>query len=283
MRSIALALLVLATPLAADAQDAVPSSQLVLSAHAAPAPATVLSATEQEQFLLTAKLGRVSGAKKGITGTHRATLSDGGRAHDVSIQSIDETKSRFESASRVELNFRDYWGYNVAAYRLGLMLDLDLIPPSVPRKFRGEDAAFTWWVDDVMMDEQERSKTRHAPPDASYWSEQIHILRVFDELIANTDRNQGNMLIDRQWKLWLIDHTRGFRITKSLRTPQIIRRCERHLLERMKALTFEDLKAQLGKYLTDTEMKALLERRDRLVAHVEALGPTALYDLKRPS
>ena len=38
-------------------------------------------------------------------------------------------------------------------------------------------------------------------------------MRVFDELIANTDRNQGNMLIDKQWKLWLIDHTRGFRTT----------------------------------------------------------------------
>ena len=41
-------------------------------------------------------------------------------------------------------------------------------------------------------------------------------MRVFDELIANTDRNLGNMLIDRQWKLWLIDHSRAFRLHETL-------------------------------------------------------------------
>ena len=53
----------------------------------------------------------------------------------------------------MELNFRDYWGYNIAAYRLGVMLGLDMIPPSVARRHRDKQAAFTWWVDGVMMDE----------------------------------------------------------------------------------------------------------------------------------
>ena len=52
------------------------------------------------------------------------------------------------------------------------------------------------------------------------WNAQLHILRVFDELIANTDRNQGNMLIDSRWKLWLIDHSRAFRTSSDLQqTP----------------------------------------------------------------
>jgi hypothetical protein len=280
MRSITLTLLVLATPLVAIAQDATPSAQVALSARVATPVA--LPIADQEQFLLTARVGKVSGVKKGITGTQRATLADGTRSHDVSIQSIDESKSKFESVRRIEFNFRDYWGYNVAAYRLGTLLGLDMIPPSVERTFRGDKAAFTWWVDDVMMDEMERSKKQFQPPDGGYWNLQVGIMRVFDELIANTDRNQGNMLIDKQWKLWLIDHTRGFRSTTSLRTPQIIRRCERTLLEKMRALTYDALKAQLDEYLTEYEMKALLKRRDLLVAHVESLGPAALYDLKRP-
>lgn len=280
MRSIALALLVLGTPLAAVAQDVASPGQIALAAHVA-APAT-LPVADQEQFLLQARVGKTSGVKKGITGTRRATLTDETRSHDASIQSIDESRSRFESTRRIEFNFRDYWGYNVAAYRLGAMLGLDMIPPSVERQFRGQKASFTWWIDDVMMDEMERSKKQFLPPDPAYWKAQIHILRVFDELIANTDRNQGNMLIDKQWKLWLIDHTRGFRTTTSLRTPQIIRQCERTLLDRMKALTLEQLESQLKEYLTEPEMKAVLKRRDLLVAHVESLGPTALYDLKRP-
>ena len=62
-----------------------------------------------------------------------------------------------------------------------------------------------------MMDEKERQKQKVTPPDKVPWNAQLHILRVFDELIANTDRNQGNMLIDSRWKLWLIDHSRAFR------------------------------------------------------------------------
>ncbi len=280
MRCLALAALVLVTSSPLRAQDVTSSGQLSLAPHGVASP--VLTAEEQEQFLLTARVGRVSNVKAGITGTRRATLTDGAWTHDASIQSIDESKSRFESARRIEFNFRDYWGYNIAAYRLGRMLGLDMVPPSVQRAHRGANAAFTWWVDDVMMDERERAKTRALPPNPTYWNDQIHVLRVFDELIANTDRNQGNMLIDRQWKLWLIDHTRGFRVNSALRTPQTIRRCERTLLERMRSLTRDRLKEELGRYLSAGEIKALLERRDRLVEHVDALGPSALYDLRRP-
>ena len=47
----------------------------------------------------------------------------------------------------------------------------------------------------------------------------------------------------------------------------------------MKQLTLEGLQAQLDDYLTEHEIKTILVRRDKLVAHVEALGPAALYDL----
>lgn len=240
------------------------------------------SISEQEQFLREGKLIKISGAKKGITGTHRATLSDGTRIHDVSIQSVDQSESRFQSATRVELNFRDYWGYNVAAYRLAVMLGLDMVPPSVKRSHRGSDSAFTWWVDDVIMDEQDRAKAKQSPPNPLYWNSQIYVMRVFDELLSNTDRNQGNMLIDRRWKLWLIDHSRAFRTNETLRAPSKILHCERTMLARMKQLTKDSLKAELGDYLTSLEIDALLERRDRIVERIEALGPAAVYDLKPP-
>jgi hypothetical protein len=244
--------------------------------------APALSLAEQEQFLLEARMLKVHNVKKGVTGTQRATLSDGTRTHDASIQTIDESEARFQSASRVELNFRDYWGYNVAAYRLAVMLGLDMVPPSVKRGHKGADSAFTWWVDDVIMDEQERVKKKQAPPNPLYWNSQIYVMRVFDELISNTDRNAGNMLLDRRWKLWLIDHSRAFRINETLRVPSKLLHCERTMLAKMKQLTRESLKSELGDYLTGLEMKALLERRDRIVERIEALGAGALYDLKPP-
>ena len=61
---------------------------------------------------------RTRGAGKGVTGTVRATLSDGTITHDASIQTIDESMREFRSNRGTELNFVDSWRYNVAAYRL---------------------------------------------------------------------------------------------------------------------------------------------------------------------
>ena len=50
----------------------------------------------------------------------------------------------------------------MAAYRLDRLLGLNLVPVSVGRLYRGHTAAFTWWIDDVMMDEGERLKKKLA-------------------------------------------------------------------------------------------------------------------------
>lgn len=281
MRRIALVLGIVAAALtSASGQENAASTSAKAALRAPLAPA--FSLAEQERFLLNASLDRVRGVSEGITGTQRATLVDGGFRHDASIQTIDESKSKFEGTQRIEFNFRDYWGYNVAAYRLGVMLGLDNIPPSVERRYRTKDAAFTWWVDNVLMDEKGRVKQKQKPPDTVYWSSQVQVMRVFDELIANTDRNQGNMLIDADWKLWLIDHSRAFRTSGELKKPAGVKRCERALLEKMKTLTRASMDEQLQKYLTPYEIEAILKRRDRLVAHIQGLGPAALYDLRRP-
>jgi hypothetical protein len=283
----ALALSVLSIAVAARAQDVSPlpvgfgPATLAPSAPAPAPPPQPFTLREQEIFLETGRVSKVRGVKAGITGTRRATLVAGNVLHDVSVQTVDESLARFESARRVEFNFRDYWGYNVAAYRLGVLLGLDNIPPSVARRFDARPAAFTWWVDDVLMDERARTKAQVTPPDRTAWTAQIHVMRLFDQLIANTDRNQTNMLIDHSWKLWLIDHSRAFRVNDSLLAPEVIRRCERSVFARLKALTPASLEAELGDYLTSIERKALLKRRDRIVERIEALGPAALFDAYR--
>jgi hypothetical protein len=279
MRQVAMALCLVVSVSAVAAAQAQLSARDSSTPPGAAAPA--LGVAEQERFLLEARIEKVKGVKVGATGTQRATLRDGGVTHDASIQTIDESAARYETAQRVEFNFRDYWGYNVAAYRLGVMLGLDNIPPSVKRHLRGKPAAFTWWVDDIIMDEQARLAGKVTPPDVKYWNAQTLVMRVFDELIANTDRNQGNMLIDRNWKLWMIDHSRAFRLSPTLRNEKLVQRCERTFFARLKALTAATLKAELNDYLTDFEQAAVLKRRDLLVARIESIGPAALYDMPR--
>jgi hypothetical protein len=141
-------------------------------------------------------------------------------------------------------------------------------------------SAFTWWVDDVMMDEGDRLKKKASPPPdkVAYWNQQLQMMRLFDQLIYNTDRNVGNMLITSTWRLWAIDHTRAFRKYTTLKSPHHITRCDRHVYEQLKSLTLEGLKRELRDYLDEGQIKSVLARRDVIVKRLDGLGPSALFD-----
>lgn len=236
-----------------------------------------LTDAEIEAFLANAKIVRTEKTRKGITGSLRATLSDGRLTHDAQIQTIDESKREFRSAKQTEFNFRDSWMFNVAAYKLDRILGLHMVPVSVPRRWRHERAAFTWWVDDVLMDEGDRLKGRVPPTKPKEWNEQMQLVRIFDQLIYNTDRNMGNLLITKDWRVWAIDHTRAFRTHDTLKSPENVTRCDREVLERMKQLDKDTLKREVGPHLDDWQIRALLARRDRIVAKLEQGGEGALF------
>ena len=86
-------------------------------------------------------------------------------------------------------------------------------------------------------------------------------------------------------KMWLIDHTRVFLIWNKLWEPQVLIRCERTLLDTMRALTREMLAEAMGKIATKEEIDTLLTRRDLIVQlfdqQIAARGEAAvLYDLQ---
>jgi hypothetical protein len=241
-----------------------------------------LSDADIEQFLLNAKVVKTRSAGKGLTNTIRATLTDGTLTHDVHIQTIDERRARAETKQGIELNFRDSWKFNVAAYRLDRLIGLNMVPVSVPRRHGRDDASYTWWVDDVLVDEEDRLKRKLKAPDAARWQEQMDLLRVFDQLIYNVDRNLGNVLITRDWRVWLIDHSRAFRLHKDLKAPRNIATCDRQVLDGMKQLTREGLIRDLGGFVTEPEIDALLARRDLIVAQLERAPEKTLFDRSRP-
>ena len=250
---------------------------------AAVAIAPLPSDADIEQFLKEAKVVRTKDTKKGVTGSLRATLSDGKLTHDAQIQTIDESKREFRSSVGVEFDFRDSWMFNVAAYKIDRLIGLNMVPVSVGRNHRSDPAAWTWWLDDVLMDEGDKVKNKVEPPDRGFYSRQRVMMYVFDELISNVDRNQGNIVYTKDWRLWLIDHTRAFRKNSALKTPARLTRCERKVFERLKALDRDTLKAEVGRHLDDGQIKSLLERRDAIVKKIESMGPTALFDGIAPS
>ena len=205
---------------------------------AAPPAAFGTTDAEQEAFLAEAKVVKTRAAGGGgITGALRVTLRLGELQHDALVQSIDEEKPFMDLARGRELEFRDSYKGNVAAYRLDRLLGLGMVPVSVVRVHDGKRCGFTWWVDDVQLDERTRLAKKLAVPDTLAWNRQMWVVRLFDQLIFNTDRNLGNLLIDKDWRLWMIDHTRAFKTFTEPKSPKnLSTQCARGLLEALRHL-----------------------------------------------
>lgn len=234
---------------------------------AAPAPGTALVASgskvwigreaEFEQFLREAKFARFEEVPVGVTKPVRGFFEAGGLAASAVFKVLPpgRPKGYFESHKS-----------EVAAYELDKMMGLGMVPPTVERRGKNNDTGSTQlWVENCVL---LKTKDPNTAPDIFRWNRQVWRQRVWDNLIANIDRNAGNLLVDPEWNLVLIDHSRAF--TRSEQMPFQMTRIDRPFFAALKALNEADLEAKLGPWLTDGP-KPLLKRRDKIVQHFEKL------------
>ena len=261
---------------------------LVLAPRLATSQGAALTPEQMAVFLTKGEIIRERSTSDGVTRPIRATLSDGVLTHDAQFQTVDQAKAVFTAGKASEVDFKDSYRFNIAGYRLAQLVGLETVPMSVERRYKGKDAAVTWWIDEVMFDEGGRQKLPNKlGPEPERTQMQIHIMRVWDELIQNKDRNQGNILWTKDWTLWLIDHTRAFRSGGSLLKPDELVRIDRALFEKLKQLTEPAVSRTMKGILTLGEIRPLLKRRDAIVAHFEkeiaARGETAVFFTLSPA
>jgi len=166
--------------------------------------------------------------------------------------------------------FFESYKSEIAAYELDKMLRLQMVPPIVEREIKGEKGAAIYWVDNTSRWDVKNPPKGPEPR----WSRQLTRMKMFDLLVANIDRNQGNLIYDADFHLFLIDHSRAFTDKKDLKGISPLAYVDRDLWTRMQALTFESLKAGLGEWVDDGELRALLTRRAAMAKVIEQMVAT---------
>lgn len=246
--------------------------QITFAQAAAPAAETKLTVEQMKEFLLKAKVIKEKQTTKGVTAPSRLTMSDGVLTHDAGFQTIDESKAKMDfDRGGTEVNFRDSYKFNIAAYELACLVGLgQMMPVTVERKIDGRTGSLTWWLK-VQMDEVDRMKKKITPPYPDSWNAQMHRIRVFTQLVFDTDRNLTNLLISPDWDLYMIDFTRAFRVHHQLKNEKDLVKCDRQLLASLRKLSQSEVEQSTKRYLTNSEIKAIMMRRDKIVAHFEKL------------
>lgn len=241
-------------------------SGLAAAQATAPFPADVIQGEALEQFLRTAKVTRLR-ELSGITAPRRATLQLDGVSHDAVFKTIDREDPGItrDDNNNIDINFEDQWRTEIAAYEVDRIIGLGMVPATVERSHSGERGSLQWWVESEMS-EYERVERGASPPDDVAFALQGLKMWLFDNLIQNVDRHPGNILITKDFRIILIDHSRSFRTSERLPAPDYLQGFSRSLLAGLERLEREDLRSRIGRYVTTAQINALLKRRDAILA-----------------
>jgi hypothetical protein len=222
------------------------------------------------EFLRTADIVDSKNTSTGVNETRKLLLEKNGvKAHAVfRLVNIDHPPGG--SGVVGDPVFNDSYIMEPPAYELSKYLGIPYVPPATLRTINNQKGSLQLWIENA-MDEEKRKKTGAKPTDPSRWNNYIHTMHVWDNLVCNTDRNLGNILIDHEWNVWYIDHTRAFWRHTDLIAPKEIVRVERHFFEHIQTMDHDKVRAMLQPYLKPAEIDTLFKRQQKLVEYVNKL------------
>jgi hypothetical protein len=154
----------------------------------------------------------------------------------------------------------------IAAYELDKVLKMDMVPPAVMRQLQDTNGAAQLWVEKVV---DAMDPAVPAGENRAHWERQLVRMTMFDNLIGNRDRNRRNMLRDGSWNLILIDHDRAFGTDAELHHE--LKRIDAAYWAKIESLTRNQLDAALHAWLEPDQIKAILDRRERMRAEIKLL------------
>lgn len=236
-------------------------------------PEEIAQRPEIEQYLNTAKIINAVDIGQGVTKPKRIFIEC----------EKGELSGCWKDVRGKQKGYLEGWRYEIAAYEMDKLLDLNMIPPTVEREFKGKKGSFQLWMEGGMSD-LDRMEGDIKIPESKLmdWSKNKYTMRAFDCLIANEDRTQQNIRYTDDWRMILIDHSRSFRSSKKFTDnlvygrngilgAKLFRVLSRSFVEKIKALDFDTLKEAVGQYLTEKEIKSMLKRKELLLTEIDMM------------
>lgn len=229
---------------------------------------TKMTDAQIEDFLLT---GKIIASKKigvGINNPNVVTLEKNGKTIRA-LHKVFEPQEMMHRSSR-DRNDKmiDRYQNEIAAYKLDRMLDLNQVPVAVKREIKGSKLGLLqYWVEGMISETERREKNIEF---ISYCPklEQYRTRYIFDVLIYNDDRNDGNIVFsEAENMLYLIDHTLAF--SSADNRPKMYQKVSLQLSslfrKKLASLTLESLDEKLAGILSSRQINAIIERRDLIL------------------
>jgi hypothetical protein len=231
-----------------------------------------------EHFLREAKVTEREKIGEGVTNPEKVTLELDGVTRNAIFKKVDSD--------------HDNWRFEVAAYELDKVLGLGMVPPTVPRSIKGRKGCLQLWVTGTVMSKWDQPFT-----DLENWREQVSVMWLFDDLIANIDRHLNNAMVSADESLMLIDNSKTFRYQKTLLNglngsgtgthakfwnvayDAARLRYETHypafLVERLRQISEKEIEQAIKPYVWGRNRELVLERRKIILQKLGELGVVA--------
>ncbi len=233
---------------------------LLMLATAAVIAAPPADCTDIEGLLSSATVVSQTEIGEGITGAMKVELTQGNCRLLAIFKTVNmRSPADFHFGLETTAKFGDSYRYEIAAYELDKLLDLGLVPPVVERTIDGHTGSLQMWV----SGKWHRFAHGQAPPERNQAEDQVHVVRLLDYLIFNTDRHIRNFYFVEDWQPMVIDHSIAFHTMITPSRP--LYRFPKQALERLETLNRRQLKKALHHYLEKDQIKSLDQRRKIMI------------------
>jgi hypothetical protein len=217
-----------------------------------------------ENYLRTAEVVSVEkDTEAGRTTPWRITLNDG----------ITQRQALFKYINRSRPSLLpDSYKYEIAAYELDKLLELEIVPPVVEREIEGTTGSLQLYLEGCIR-EAERKRRKIDPPDPVSFQNMLEVINVFENLVLEEDCfDADDILVDLDgWKAYRVDFSMAFSPLPEIISECKINKCSRKLYNNLLQLGELEVRNKLKLFLNDQEIEALLQRKNIIIKKIGQL------------